>query len=161
MMVDLHNLLQEQLTRLEEAATILRHSYARCREIGIKADYVLEELDQIEAFTSRFARMSDLLIQRIFRLIDRIDLEDEGTVRDRINRAERKELIASAAEFTEIRILRNQIAHEYLPDAMAEIYENVFNLCPRLFDSVERVKTYCQRFRTDETAENQLIRTPF
>ena len=44
--------------------------------------YLLKsELEHFESLTGRFARLSDLLIQKIFRLIDQLDLEDLGTVR--------------------------------------------------------------------------------
>ena len=59
--------------------------------------------------SARFARVSDILVQKIFRLIDILDLEDSGTVLDRINRAEKKDLVGSAREFIEIRELRNRV----------------------------------------------------
>ena len=92
--------------------------------------------------TGRFARLADLLVQKIFRLIDRMDLEDQGTIRDRINRAEKKGLIASAEQFILIKELRNTIAHEYDPVATQQIFLNVLAFCPLLFDSVDRVKKY-------------------
>ena len=86
---NLLDLLQEQLEVLGSAADILAYSYEQCGKIGIKPVYTYEELDKIESFTSRFARLSDILTQKLFRLIARIELEDSGTVRDRINQAER------------------------------------------------------------------------
>ncbi len=56
------------------------------------------------------ARLSDLLIQKLFRPIDQPE-DESGTIRDRINRAEKKGLIAAVAKFIEIRELRNQIAY--------------------------------------------------
>ena len=87
---DLLELLRDELSSLERALEVMQYSYGTCNEIGIKEDYTFDEMDRFEAFTSRFARMSDLLIQKIFRLIDQIDLEDSETVRDRINNAEKR-----------------------------------------------------------------------
>jgi len=131
---DLLDLLKEEQALLESATNIFLYSYHQCKEVGIKEHYSYEELDKIEAFTSRFARLSDILIQKIFRLIDRIDLEDTGTIRDRINRAEKKGLVEDADIFIQIRILRNDIAHEYLPDAVKETYKKVIELSPHLLD---------------------------
>ncbi len=47
-------------------------------------------MDQFEVFTSRFARMSDMLIQKVFGLLDKIELEDEGTIRDGLTGRKRK-----------------------------------------------------------------------
>ena len=88
---DLLELLRDELSSLERALEVLQYSYDTCNGIGIKEDYTFDEMDRFEAFTSRFARLSDLLIQKIFRLIDQIDLEDSETVRDRINNAEKKD----------------------------------------------------------------------
>jgi len=143
---DLLDLLKEEQVLLDSATDIFLYSYSQCRDMGIKEEYSYGELDKLEALTSRFARLSDLLVQKIFRLIDRIDLEDVGTVRDRINRAEKKGLIEDADVFVQIRVLRNDIAHEYLPDAVKEIYKKVLDLSPGLIDSVQRVKGYCRRY---------------
>ncbi len=87
---DLLELLSKELKLLEDSTEILKYSYGNCQKIGIQKDFVIEDMDQFEAFTSRFARMSDMLIQKVFRLLDKIELDDEGTIRDRINRAEKK-----------------------------------------------------------------------
>jgi len=112
-----------------------------------KESYKPEELESFESFTSRFARLSDILIQKIFRLVDELDLDTQGTVRDRINRAEKKELIVSSDVFIEIRIIRNDIAHEYLPKAIHEIFERVLLLTPHLLDGVERTIAYCNKYK--------------
>lgn len=90
-MNDLLSLLKEELTALESATEILRYSYEICKKVGIKEQPTFDEMDRFEAFTNRFARPSDIIVQKICRLIDQIDLEDGGSVRDRINRAEKKD----------------------------------------------------------------------
>lgn len=143
---DEYALLLDEVKRVNDAGEILNQSYAKCQLIGVKEDYLPEELESIEAFTSRFARMADLLTQRMFRLIDEFDLDNEGTVRDRINRAEKKELIDQADHFVEIRKLRNTIAHEYQPDAPEKIYADVLKNTPYLFDSIERINRYTKKY---------------
>ena len=143
---DLLSLLRAELATLESATEILQHSYELCKKIGIKEQPTFDEMDRFEAFTSRFARLSDILIQKMCRLIDQIDLEDGGSVRDRINRAEKKGLIESADVFTQIRIVRNDIAHEYHTEALHDIYRKALALAPHLFDSEKRIKGYCKRY---------------
>ena len=143
----IYNLLDEQLGLLENAAKILEYTYNNVKNIDINENCNQDEIDQLELLSSRFARLSDILIKKIFRLIERIDLDDEGTIRDTLNKAEKKGLINSAETFTEIRILRNDFAHEYIPEAMTEIFVDVFNLTPELLDSVERVQQYCNKYK--------------
>ena len=68
----------------------MEYSYKRCTAIKDKSEFDEQDLERFESLTGRFARLSDLLIQKMFRLIDSLDLDDQGTVRDRINRAEKK-----------------------------------------------------------------------
>ncbi len=140
------SLLKSELELMDKATEYLRYSYKRCQAIEKSEDYTDEELEHFESLTGRFARLSDLLIQKIFRLIDQLDLEDLGTVRDRINRAEKKELISSSEEFVDIRELRNNIAHQYDPTAIISVFIDVQHYCPLLFNSVERVHQYCEKY---------------
>lgn len=139
------DLLSKELKLLDDSTGILKYSYGNCQKIGIREDYMIEDLDQFEAFTSRFARMSDMLIQKVFRLLDKIELDDEGTIRDRINRAEKKWLIESADMFIQIRIVRNDIAHEYHTEALKDIYKKVLELTPYLLDCTEKIRAYCKK----------------
>ena len=63
----------------------------------------MEEHDALEVLASRFARASDLLVQRAFRGIDRAELEDPGSVLDVLARAEKRGLIESVERFRLIR----------------------------------------------------------
>ena len=133
---------------LDKSKSVLEYSYQRCLVIKDKSTFNPQDLERFESLTGRFARLSDLLIQKMFRLIDRLDLDDEGTVRDRINRAEKKGLIASAEEFILIRELRNTIAHEYDPVASEKVFLHVLDFCPLLFDAVDRLKQYAKKYVT-------------
>ncbi len=135
-------LLQELLEIMEKARDILEYSYRICSDIATKNTYSNEELDKFEALTSRFARLSDILIQRVLRLIETLELESPGTVRDRLNRAEKWGIIDNAEDFFSIRELRNSIAHEYLPEAINQIYREVLKYTPNLFKTSENIKEY-------------------
>ena len=140
------NLLEEQLGLLDKSQSVLEYSYHRCLAIKDKPEFDAQDLERFESLTGRFSRLSDLLIQKMFRLIDSLDLDDEGTVRDRINRAEKKGLIASAEQFVLIRELRNTIAHEYDPIASEQVFLHVLEFCPVLFNTVDKLKQYAKKY---------------
>jgi uncharacterized protein YutE (UPF0331/DUF86 family) len=144
--------LQELLAKLSRATETLRYSYNLCSRIGIKPAYDEDERDRFESLTSKFARLSDLIIKQSIKIIDILDLEEAPeTVRDAINRAEKKGIIASAATFIEIRKLRNRISHEYAEsDADIDgIYVAVLNHVAELFDCVERIISYTDKFKPE------------
>ena len=143
-------LLEQQLLAMAQMETLLKWSLDRCQAIPLTDDQMpeQEDLEKFESLTARFARFNDILVLNIFRLIDTIDLDDTGTVRDRINRAEKKGLIEDAQRFIEIRELRNSIAHEYQPEALRVIFPETLLATPILLDIAERVRKYCLRYKS-------------
>lgn len=142
MNADLREILKSEIEILEKAENVLKHSLDKCRNIEVKNTYNVEEMDLLESLTARFARLSDILIQKILRLLDEIELESSGTVRDRINRAEKKGAIINAEKLIEIRVLRNQIAHEYLHEEVISIFGKVLESAPLLINDCELAKKY-------------------
>ena len=146
--------LNIELENLASAKDALQYSYEKCKTIKLHDSLSYDELERFEALTSRFARLSDIIIQKVLRLFDFIDLEDTGTVRDRINRAEKKGVILSADNFVEIRILRNEIAHEYRSETVHAIFEKVLAYAPALLESVGTITNYAQKYFGDITPES-------
>jgi hypothetical protein len=140
-------ILAQSLMELLNASDILRHSFDKCRRIGLQEGLNTDELESFEALTSRFARLSDMIIQKTFKLLDHLELEDSGSARDRINRAEKRGVIQSANDFVEIRILRNEIAHDYKSDSIFNIFERVLFYTPVLLEAVETIEKYIQNSR--------------
>ena len=137
--------LAETLRQLEDSASWLRRSLKRCQKAR-KSDLSAADLDAFEALTSRYARLSDMILQKLFRGLDRLELEDSGTLLDALNRAEKRGLIDSAAAFREIRELRNEIAHEYAQEDLRELFESVLQHSPELLEIIRRANDYCRRY---------------
>lgn len=140
------DILEKELKLMHRAAEVLKKSWTTCQKIKNKQP-LMEEMDSLELLSSRFSRLTDFMIQRIFRLVDEIDLEVPGTVRDTINRAEKKGLIENADAFVEARILRNKIAHEYVEQVMSEIFKEAMLLVPAVLDAVQRIDIYTRRYK--------------
>jgi len=145
-MKDTIELLRQELDEMIRARDVLAYSFEKCSAAGIRPDLSNDELESFEALTSRFSRLSDIVIQKIFRHLDMLDLEDTGTIRDRINRAEKRGIIKDADTFVQIRLLRNEIAHEYKSESILEIFERVMAMTPQLIDSVERIIAYSSQY---------------
>lgn len=134
-------LLEEELAGLQLAAGYLQYSMERCLNLIGQEGLPPEQLERLESLTSRFARLADLLIQRVFRLLDDIELTGGGSILDRIYRAEKRGW-ANASELINIRELRNLIAHEYATEKMLEIYGAVATMAPVLLAVVPKVIAY-------------------
>ena len=138
--------LAETLRQLDDAARWLRRSLTRCRKAGAKPELSPADLDAFEALTSRYARVSDMILQKLFRGLDAFEMEDSGTLLDALNRAEKRGLIDSVNDFREIRELRNAIAHEYAEENLRPIFSAVLARAPDLLDIIRRSRAYCRRY---------------
>jgi len=134
-------LLQEELANLQLAAVHLQYSIERCSNLVGQESLPPEQLERLESLTSRFTRLADLLIQRVFRLVDEIELTGGGSILDRIYRAEKRGW-ANAAELITVRELRNLIADEYATEKMPKIYSAVAAMAPILLEVVPKVDEY-------------------
>ena len=94
-----------------------------------------------EALTSRFARLNDFLLQRVFRTLDQIELADEAAL-DRLQRAEARGLISSAERWRELRLLRNAIAHDYLIESADRVLRESLTAAPELIETAECIGRY-------------------
>ncbi len=138
--------LQENFDQADESANQLISSMQRCNDFILKNNYSEDQLIELEALTGRFARLSDIVIQKIFKTIDVIEGTSPGTVRDRLLQAEKKNIVISADEFMEIRKVRNKIAHEYEMNGLKDIFLFAFQNADLLINAINNAKEYSKKF---------------
>ncbi len=144
MVEQLKQLLRRQLALMQAAAQVLEESRARVADLGdrLGGELSVGERESCEALTSRFARLNDFLVQRVLRTLDQIELLDEGTPLDRLQRAEARGLIDSADRWRELRLLRNAIAHDYLIESADRVLAEALVAAPELLDTARRILRY-------------------
>ncbi len=103
------------------------------------------DIDIMENLTSRYSRAVDLIISKIFRSIDAVELEESGTILDIVNRAEKRGLIDSSKRLRELKDLRNEIVHEYETDDLFVTFEAVRNNVPEILSISQNIKDYCNK----------------
>lgn len=144
MVEHLTELLTSQLALMQAAVQVLEESRSRVAVFAdrLGSDLTVSERESCEALTSRFARLNDFLLQRVFRTLDQVELADEGTGLDRLQRAEARGLISSAERWRELRLLRNAIAHDYLIESADRVLRESLAAAPELIETAERVGSY-------------------
>lgn len=137
-------ILTDELSVMESADKVLNESLSRVQPIlkSGRTDLSASEKESCEALTARFSRLCDYLFQRAFRTLDHVELQEEGTALDRLNRMEKRGIIASAKRWRELRELRSDIAHEYLIEGSDRVLAEAVNAAPELSETVRRFKTY-------------------
>ena len=137
-------ILREQLKTMDAAVEVLADSHKRVQLIFEKSKIKLtvEEKESCEALVARFTRILDFLFQRVFRTLDKIELQEEGTALDRLNRMEKRGIISSANLWQELRELRNEIAHEYLIEESDRVLIEAHKKSDELFLTAKKIKDY-------------------
>jgi hypothetical protein len=136
------NLLQTEWEFLQAAVSTLKLSVHKCHSIGIKKSYSFEELESFDSLTSKFNRTSDIFTQKVLRTVWILLHEPFAPFIDMMNNCEKMGILGSADQMIEIRDLRNQIAHEYLPDAIRELIPETMELSASLFENIETCKLF-------------------
>ncbi len=144
MVEHLIRLLTEHLSLMQAAAAVLEESRSRVATFAhrLGGDLTVGERESCEALTSRFARLNDFLVQRVFRTLDQVELLDDGTPLDRLQRAEARGLVASADRWRELRMLRNAIAHDYLIESADRVLAEALAAAPEMLSTVQRISHY-------------------
>ena len=71
-------ILKENLFAVNLSLKRLVYSYEICKKIGIKNTYTDEEFVAFEAMTSRYARTTDMLINKVLRSLDTVEYIQAG-----------------------------------------------------------------------------------
>jgi uncharacterized protein YutE (UPF0331/DUF86 family) len=135
--------LAESLAELDRALCHLVYSATACADLPVDDPAPSEEaLARIEAFTSRFARVVDLMSKRVLRAMDQFEMYEAGTLLDVANRAEKRGVIESVDWLRELKDTRNRISHDYAGDRLAEILVYCREELPRLLKTCKRIRVY-------------------
>lgn len=136
------DLIQSEWELLQAAVGTLQLSVSKCQSIGIKESYTFEELESFDSLTSKFSRTSDIFTQKVLRSVWMLLHESFVPFIDMMNKCEKMLILRSADKMIEIRDLRNQISHEYVPEAIRDLIPEVIELTSQLFENIE----YCRNF---------------
>ena len=144
--MSIENLLENRKL-LEKQLFWLNHSYDEVQKIGLKSTYEVSEFDSYENLCSRFSRMIDFLVRKIFRSIDAVEFENQGTLIDTVNHAHKRGLFEDIETIRQIKDLRNEISHEYIDDALQDLFEDIVKLTPFLVEMAETTLKYTQQYQ--------------
>jgi hypothetical protein len=104
-----------------------------------------DERETLESLTSRYGRALDFLTQRLLRTIDKIELTDEGSVLDRVNRFKKRGVLRDEINYGLLKDLRNRIVHEYIIDESDSVVKEVLTNSHLIVEMFEKAVDYCSK----------------
>lgn len=129
-------LLNSEWLLLEASVKTLQQSVVKCLAIGIKQEYTFEDQESFDSLTSKFNRTSDLFTQKILRTAWMLLHEPFAPFIDMMNIGEKIKMLHSADQMIGIRDMRNQIAHEYIPESIRDLVPEVIELTGQLINNI-------------------------
>ena len=139
------DILKDNLASVNLNLQRLLYSFEYCKKTGLKCSYSEEEFVAFEAMTSRYARTTGMLINKVFRSLDAVEYIDGGTVIDAANNAEKRG-IADAKVLRQLKDLRNSIAHEYVIENIVRFFDKIIEFTPLLKTIIEKLNEYCAKY---------------
>ena len=137
-------LLNEEWELLVQSLESLLKSNDKCEQLIIKKDYTFEDEESFDSLTSKFGRTADFFTQKILRTVRLLLHEPFVPFIDNMNEMEKMGIIVSADQMIEIRDMRNQITHEYLPEAIHELIPEVLSMTTILNDNISSTKQFLE-----------------
>ncbi len=135
-------ILIENKESFEESVRWLKRSYAICKNQFDLKDLPDEGFDAFESLTSRFARTTDILYNKVFRSIIYLEEGAAYTWLDTLIYMEKQGLISSTDDARLVKELRNDIVHEYVITDLKQLFAEVLNNCPLVFNFVDNTLKY-------------------
>lgn len=136
------DLLHGEWEMFERSVNTLEQSRNKCSKLYLKKDYTFEEEEAFDSLTSKYGRTSDLYTQKILRTTWMLLHEGFIPFIDMMNQCEKIGIINSTDALIEIRDLRNQVAHEYIPESVNSLVPEVLNMTLVLFENIDITRTF-------------------
>lgn len=134
----------ENFLNCEKAVNTMNKSLVVCNKLSVHTNDENEQ-NQFEALSSKFARATDMYLQKLVKSIMIYYEEDEKFFIDRMNKAEKLEIIDNAENLTDLRKHRNKIAHEYIVTDIQQHWQITLNFSNDLLRSFNFTKQFLQK----------------
>ena len=136
------DLISTQFKDVEKSKALLKASVDKFVPYDVDHIYTPAELEYYDALSFRFEKCVELIIN-FFRTLELfLFAKPSDTLRDRLLVMQKIKVIDDLDSWMEARLLRNKIAHAYLPDEIKEIYQEIVNSSKKVFTTIARIKKY-------------------
>jgi hypothetical protein len=146
---ELKNIFCENLEHFKKSINWLKISYNKCSKIDLSSGFDgLEEneIESLEALSNRFTRAIDILLHKVLKSLDIIELEDVSRSLDIVIRAEKRNLVEDYNYLIELKDLRNELSHEYIEDYIVDKYKEILKNIPAIVLIYKNIVNYSKKF---------------
>lgn len=122
---ELSEILTDMLNRANSAIDLVEASYAKFTPFDPTKKYSPAELEPYDVLSDRFVRSVEIAL-KLFQSFEIYHFgESSDTLRDTLNRMAKLDLISSTDLWFQMREVRNRFVHDYLPEEIRDIYDDL------------------------------------
>lgn len=140
-----NDLILKEFKDLKSAVSLLKASVKKFKPYKQKKIYTPDELEYYDSLSFRFEKCVELTLNFYKGLEIFLHSKGSDTLRDRLLNMQRLNLIDDIDFWMEARLLRNKIAHSYLPEQLKDLYNEVINRSKKIFEYVNRTEKYVEK----------------
>jgi len=133
-------LIRKSFNDLERSVYLLRSSLESYKPFDPEKKYSPKEMEYYDSLSFRFEKAVELFLSFFKTLEIYLFGEQSDTLRNRLLRLQRAGYLDSIDFWMSARILRNKIAHAYLPEELKDIYENIVKFGRQIINQVKMIR---------------------
>lgn len=133
---------------LKKVVNLLKASVNKFVPYDTQKIYTPDALEYYDSLSFRFEKSIELILNFFKGLEIFMNFETSDTLRDRLLMMQKIDIIDDLEFWIEARILRNKVAHAYLPEQLKDIYSEIMNKSPVIFNCLEKIAKYLKKNST-------------
>jgi hypothetical protein len=121
-----NDLILKEYNDLKKSMYLLSSSIRKFKPYTVGKIYTPVELEYYDSLAFRFEKAVELFLHFFKGLEAYQSGKLSDTLRDRLLLMQKLKIIDSVDFWIEARLLRNKVAHDYLPEQLKDIYQEIF-----------------------------------
>ncbi len=148
-------LISQHFEEVKKTKVLLEASVKKYIPFDTGRIYTPDELEYYDSLAFRFEKCVELAIH-FFRSIEIYLYSTQSeTLRDRLLVMQKLNLTGEIDFWMDARLLRNRIAHTYLPEELHEIYRDIYDSSQEIFRTIDLIDEYLQKKAMETKTEKK------
>jgi hypothetical protein len=143
-------LILREFNDLKKAVSLLKASIRKFKPYRIRKIYTPLELEYYDSLAFRFEKTVELFLHFFKGLESYMSGKVSDTLRDRLLFMQKLQIIDSIDFWIEARLLRNKVAHDYLPEQLKDIYQEIYKKSVSMLDYMNNIERHMKTVKKRE-----------
>lgn len=127
---------------LQKAVSLLTGSIKKYKPYNSRIAYTSKQMEYYDALSFRFEKTVEVALYFFRTMETYLYSKESDTLRNRLLTMEKLSMVDSSEKWLEARLLRNKVAHAYLPAELKIMYAKIIDFSNFIIADFSRIKKY-------------------